>query len=100
MPLARVCNTLDTSKIIRQIREKKNFSQKKLGEKVNVSCKTINAYEAGRISPSLNIFLKIINVGGYSLQIIEDIYKSPKELLLPTSEEKDVQTDKQDNSSN
>ena len=87
MPLARVCNTLDTSKLIRQIREKRNFSQKKLGEKVNVSCKTINAYEAGRISPSLNIFLKIINVGGYSLQIIEDIYKTPKELSIPSSTE-------------
>jgi len=100
MPLARICNTLDTAKIIRQIRDKKNFSQIKLAEKLNLSNQAISAYEAGRISPSLDIFLKILNVGGYSLQVIEDIYKSPKELLLPTSEEKDVQTDKQDNSSN
>jgi len=87
MPLARVCNTLDTAKIIRQIREKKNFSQKKLGEKLNLSNQAISAYEAGRISPSLDIFLKIINVGGFSLQIIEDIYKTPKELTVPSSTE-------------
>ena len=87
MPLARVCNTLDTSKIIKQIREKKNFSQVKLAEKLNLSGQAISAYEAGRISPSLDIFLKIINVGGYSLTLIEDIYKTPKELSIPASEE-------------
>jgi transcriptional regulator with XRE-family HTH domain len=87
MPLARVCNTLDTSKIIKQIREKKNFSQVKLAEKLNLSGQAISAYEAGRISPSLDIFLKIINVGGYSLTLIEDIYKTPKELSISASEE-------------
>jgi transcriptional regulator with XRE-family HTH domain len=87
MPLARVCNTLDTSKIIKQIREKKNFSQVKLAGKLNLSGQAISAYEAGRISPSLDIFLKILNVGGYSLTLIEDIYKTPKELSIPASEE-------------
>ena len=47
----------------------------------------------------LYAFLVILNVGGYSLNLIEDIYKTPKELILP-SEEEYVYQDKEYKSSN
>lgn len=87
MPNARVCNNVDVSMIIKQIRKNKKLSQAKLGNKVNVTGKAISAYELGRVQPSLDVFLKILNVGGYSLELKEDIYKTAKDLSIPTSEE-------------
>jgi len=100
MPSPRPCNIIDIPKIIKQIRKKRKLSQAKLGERIGIDNRTISAYEQGRIMPRLEVFLNIINVGGYSLQLIEDIYKTPKELLLPTSEEEYVYANKKDNSSN
>lgn len=87
MPVPRVCNNVNIPKIIKEIRDKRNLSQARLAQKLELSSKTINAYEAGRIKPSLDVFLKILNVGGYSLTLIEDIYKTPKELSISASEE-------------
>jgi DNA-binding XRE family transcriptional regulator len=87
MAVPRVCNNVNIPIIIKQIRDKRNLSQARLAQKLELSSKTINAYEAGRIKPSLDVFLKILNVGGYSLTLIEDIYKTPKELSISASEE-------------
>ena len=84
---ARVCNNVDVSMIIKQIRKNKKLSQAKLGSRVKVTGKTISAYETNRIQPSLEIFLKMLNVGGYSLELKEDIYKTAKDLSIPISEE-------------
>jgi transcriptional regulator with XRE-family HTH domain len=94
MPSPRPCNIIDIPSIIKHIRKKKKLSQAKLGKRVGVHDRTISAYEQGRIKPSLEVFLNILNVGGYSLQLIENIYKTPKELLLPTSEEDNINNDK------
>lgn len=85
MPNIRVCNNVDVSIIIKQIRKRKKLSQVKLGKKIKVKGKTISAYESGRIQPSLESFLKILNVGGYALELKEDIYKTAKDLSFPAS---------------
>jgi len=100
MPSPRPCNIIDIPNIIKQIRKKRKLSQVKLGKRVGIDDRTISAYEQGRIKPSLEVFLKIINVGGYSLHLIEDIYKTPKELLLPTSEEEYVYANKKNENTN
>jgi DNA-binding XRE family transcriptional regulator len=87
MAVPRVCNNVNIPIIIKKVRDKRNLSQARLAQKLELSSKTINAYESGRIKPSLDVFLKIINVGGYSLTLIEDIYKTPKELSISASEE-------------
>ena len=99
MPVPRVCNNINIPKIIKEIRSKRKLSQVRLANRIGVSDATISAYEAGRIQPSLDKFLVILNVGGYSLNLIEDIYKTPKELILP-SEEEYVYQDKEYKSSN
>lgn len=71
--------------LIKTIRNRKNCSQKKLGSRVGVSEKTISAYERGKITPPLETFIKLLSVGGYSLDIKEDIYKTPKKLTIPLS---------------
>ena len=86
MPVPRVCNNLSVPTIIKHIRDKRNLSQDKLGRKIGVCGKTVSAYEAGRIQPTLGNFLMILNVGGYSLELKEDIYKTPKDLTIPLSE--------------
>lgn len=87
MAVPRVCNNVNIPVIIKQIRDKRNISQSRLAQKLELSGKTIHAYESGRINPSLDVFLKILNVGGYSLELKEDIYKTAKDLSIPTSEE-------------
>ena len=38
---------------VKELREKENLTQKKLGEKVHVSRQAINAIETGKYAPSL-----------------------------------------------
>lgn len=87
MAVPRVCNNVNIPIIIKKVRDKRNLSQARLAHKLELSSKTIHAYESGRINPSLDVFLKILNVGGYSLTLIEDIYKTPKELSISASKE-------------
>lgn len=90
MAVPRVCNNIEIPNIIRHIRKKKKLSQVRLGKKLQITGKTISAYETNRIQPSLEIFLKMLNVGGYSLELKEDIYKTAKDLSIPTSEENKI----------
>jgi transcriptional regulator with XRE-family HTH domain len=83
MAVPRVCNIVNCPVIIKQIRKKKKLSQDKLGLLLGVNGGTVGAYENGRISPTIKGFLTILNVGGYTIQLVEDIYKTPKELKFP-----------------
>ncbi len=74
---------IDIPAIIRAIRIKKKISQRSFGKKVGVTDKVISAYENGRNLPPIDVFIKILNVGGYCLDIKEDIYKTPKQLTVP-----------------
>jgi transcriptional regulator with XRE-family HTH domain len=76
---------IDVPAFIRQLRVDKGLSQERLGLKVGVSGKTISAYEKGQVSPSLDIFFKIIFVCDYALDLKENIFKTPKKLTVPLS---------------
>lgn len=94
MPVPKVCNIDNIPMIIKYIRDKRNLSQKKFAAKINVSFKTISAYETARTLPSLNKFLLILEVGGYSLKPIENIYKTPKELVFSSVKEEKINQEK------
>ena len=83
MPVPRVCNLINHPEIIKQIRKKRKLSQAGLAKLIGVNDKTVSAYEKGRISPSVKSFLTILNIGGYTIRLVEDIYKTPKELVIP-----------------
>lgn len=68
---------------IKALRKKKKMSQYRLGWKVGISGKTISAYEKGAIKPPIEVLFNILNVCGYTLEIKEDIYKTPKKLSIP-----------------
>jgi DNA-binding XRE family transcriptional regulator len=76
---------VDIATLIKQLRIDKSLSQDRLGKKVGLTGKAICAYESGRISPSIEIFFKIIFVCGYSLDIKENFFKTPKKLTVPLS---------------
>lgn len=81
--MVRVCNNVNFGSIVKEIRKKRKISQEELGLRVGVTGKTVSSYEKNKIKPSVNVFLKILNVGGFSLAIVDDIYKNPKELNIP-----------------
>lgn len=70
---------------IKTLRKKKNLTQIKLAKKVGVSNKAISTYESGTNTPPLDVLFKIMNTCGYTFEIKEDIYKTPKKLTLPSS---------------
>lgn len=70
---------------IKVVRKEKGLSQKRLGDKVGVTDKAISAYEKGYIKPSIEVFFLILNACNFSLEIKEDIYKTPKKLTIPLS---------------
>jgi len=75
---------IDLPDTIKLLRRKNKYSQKRLGSKIQVSAKTISAYETGRIIPPIEMFFKLLDACGYTLEIKEDIYKTPKKLTLPS----------------
>ena len=83
MAVPRVCNLVNYPEIIKQIRKNKKLTQAKFALRLGINDKTVSAYEKGRISPSVKSFLTILNIGGYTIQLVEDIYKTPKELVIP-----------------
>ena len=44
-----------TGKTIKELREKRSFTQKELAEKINVSDKTISKWETGKGLPDIGI---------------------------------------------
>ncbi len=53
---------LDLAKKIKDIRMRKNLSQKRFGMKIGKSGKTISAYESGRCAPTLKVLDSISQV--------------------------------------
>ena len=47
---------------VKELREKENLTQKKLGEKVHVSRQAINAIETGKYDPSLWLAYDIVQL--------------------------------------
>jgi transcriptional regulator with XRE-family HTH domain len=91
MAVPRVCNLVNYPEIIKQIRKKKKLTQAKFALRLGINDKTVSAYEKGTIGPSIKIFLTILNVGGYTIQLVEDIYKTPKDLKIPDINSKSLE---------
>ena len=70
---------------VKELREKEGLTQKKLGEKVNVSRQAINAIETGKYDPSLWLAYDIAQLFNMS---IEEVFNfkavSYTHLTLPT----------------
>jgi transcriptional regulator with XRE-family HTH domain len=81
----KLSDFVDVPTFIKQLRKNKNLSQDRLGRKVGVTGKAICAYERGSVIPSVDVFFKIVHVCDYSLDIKENIFKTPKKLTIPLS---------------
>lgn len=53
---------------VKELREKEGLTQKKLGEKVNVSRQAINAIETGKYDPSLWLAYDIAQLFNMSIE--------------------------------
>lgn len=53
---------------VKELREKENLTQKKLGEKVHVSRQAINAIETGKYDPSLWLAYDIAQLFNTSIE--------------------------------
>ena len=53
---------------VKELREKENLTQKKLGEKVHVSRQAINAIETGKYDPSLWLAYDIAQLFNMSIE--------------------------------
>ena len=59
-------------KKIKEIREAKHISQSNLARKIGVEGGTLSRYEAGYISPSADVLIKIANALGVSVEMLFD----------------------------
>ena len=57
---------------IKQIREAKHISQTNLAKKIGVEGGTLSRYEAGYISPSADVLIKIANALGVDIEMLFD----------------------------
>jgi len=81
----KLSDFVDVPTLIKTIRKKKKYSQATLARKIGLSCKAISSYENAINIPPLDTFIKILNIGGFALEIKEDIYKTPKKMELPNA---------------
>jgi putative transcriptional regulator len=72
----RVCSLeVPVKNRLRELREKRNWSQAELGERLNVSRQTINALETEKYDPSLPLAFKIARL--FKLRIEEIFQDQP-----------------------
>ena len=65
-----------TAKLVKELREKEGLTQKKLGEKVNVSRQAINAIETGKYDPSLWLAYDIAQLFNMSIEEVFNFKES------------------------
>lgn len=63
---------------VRQLREERGLTQKRLGEKVNVSRQAINAVETGKFDPSLWLAYDIAQLFDMSIEEVFDFKESER----------------------
>ena len=63
---------------VKELREKEGLTQKKLGEKVNVSRQAINAIETGKYDPSLWLAYDIAQLFNMSIEEVFNFKESEK----------------------
>ena len=63
---------------VKELREKEGLTQKKLGEKVNVSRQAINAIETGKYDPSLWLSYDIAQLFNMSIEEVFNFKESER----------------------
>ena len=63
---------------VKELREKEGLTQKKLGEKVNVSRQAINAIETGKYDPSLWLAYDIAQLFTMSIEEVFNFKESER----------------------
>ena len=63
---------------VKELREKEGLTQKKLGEKVNVSRQAINAIETGKYDPSLWLAYDIAQLINMSIEEVFNFKESER----------------------
>ena len=63
---------------VKELREKEGLTQKKLGEKVNVSRQAINAIETGKSDPSLWLAYDIAQLFNMSIEEVFNFKESER----------------------
>lgn len=63
---------------VKELREKEGLTQKKLGEKVNVSRQAINAIETGKYDPSLWLAYDIAQLFNMSIEEVFNFKESDR----------------------
>ena len=63
---------------VKELREKEGLTQKKLGEKVNVSRQAINAIETGKYDPSLWLAYDIAQLFNMSIEEVFNCKESER----------------------
>ena len=63
---------------VKELREKEGLTQKKLGEKVNVSRQAINAIETGKYDPSLWLAYDIAQLSNMSIEEVFNFKESER----------------------
>jgi len=63
---------------VKELREKENLTQKKLGEKVHVSRQAINAIETGKYDPSLWLAYDIAQLFNMSIEEVFNFKESER----------------------
>ena len=64
--------------LVKELREKEGLTQKKLGEKVNVSRQAINAIETGKYDPSLWLAYDIAQLFNMSIEEVFNFKESER----------------------
>lgn len=80
--MIRPCNEVNIPEIFKTVRKRKKMTQDKLGKRLGVSCKTISAYERNEIKPPLDTFLRFLYVAGYRIELVKDVFQTPRKLEL------------------
>jgi len=75
---------LEISKRIRDYRKEKNLTQKQLGDRVNVSDKTISSWENGRTYPDISMIIKLAEIFELSL---DNFLKEDKSIVEKISKD-------------
>jgi len=63
---------------LRELRESKGWTQKELGEKVNVSRQAINAIETGKFDPSIWLAYDLARLFGVTIEELFDFEGSER----------------------
>ena len=63
---------------VKELREKEGLTQKKLGEKVNVSRQALNAIETGKYDPSLWLAYDIAQLFNMSIEEVFNFKESER----------------------